>query len=118
MRFAFWFYLCKFSVLLLPIPFVGIVFRNSWWVFDTAGVCALALLVFMGFTGAILGAFFALGLLKMKCPFCSRYVQMQGDKQRGMWLDCETCGYVHQAGFLGLRIVREKPEIPTSKSKH
>ena len=80
MRFAIWFYACKFSVLLLPLVGAGIAFAGRSPVLDTAAGYAFYLLIFMGATGAILGAFFALGLLKMKCPFCSRYVQVQGNK--------------------------------------
>jgi len=112
MRFAIWFYACKFSILLLPLVGAGIVFAGRSPILESAAEYAFFGLIFMGLSGAILGAFFTLGILKMKCPFCNRYVQVQGNKQRGMWLNCETCGCVHQSGLLGLKIVREKIDDP------
>jgi hypothetical protein len=31
-----------------------------------------------------------------------------GSKQDGMWMECESCGFVHGSGPLRLKIVREE----------
>ena len=58
--------------------------------------------------GAVMGIMMAFGKLRMLCPFCGMSGRAGGSKQDGIWMECETCGFIHSSGPLGLKIVREE----------
>ena len=68
---------------------------------------SLILLVLLCLTGAIMGILMAFGKLKMKCPFCYTYGQVNGNKKDGMWMECSDCGIIHGTGLLKLKLKAE-----------
>ncbi len=61
----------------------------------------------VGVLGGVFGLLMVTDRLRWNCPFCNRKSPVGGDKVRGMWLQCESCGLVHGRGRFGLRLVRE-----------
>ena len=71
---------------------------------------AVCILVPLCLTGAVMGIFLALGRLRMLCPFCGKSGRVGGSKRDGMWMECESCGFIHGSGPFRLKIVREEME--------
>lgn len=110
MSFRLWFYLGK------CVPGFFVLIACSWLLgapgstLRVIGDAAVAVLILLGLTGAVMGVLLALGRLRMRCPFCGKPSEVGGNKREGMFLVCECCGVVHGAGFCGLRLVREPLE--------
>jgi hypothetical protein len=110
MRFSWWFYFTKFSLLCFIILMPAIVLSTKAPIFSYVAMFALCIIVLAGASGAILGAIMILRNVKMKCPFCDKYGYISGNKQQGMHMFCDDCGYIHQSGALGLKPVCEELE--------
>ena len=107
MPFRLWHILGKFfAPILFAAVTAGILFDRTPGLARVWSV-AVALLVVLGVTGAAMGVLMALGRLRMRCPFCGTSGPAGANKQDGMWMTCERCGYIHTAGPAGWRIVRD-----------
>ncbi len=107
MPFRFWFYLGNVGS---PVLFATVV---ATYVF-TGHPCllrvrfvGLCLLAALAVSGAVMGILMVLGRLRMRCPFCGRSGTVGSSKRDGLWMECESCGFVHGGGTLHLKIVRE-----------
>jgi hypothetical protein len=110
MPFRIWFYLAQVGG---PILFAVIFFTFSAPKDSLLGhirVLAFCLLVPLAIMGAVMGLIFALGKLRMRCPFCGKPGRIGVSKSDGMWMECETCGFVHGSGPLRLKIIKEEIE--------
>ncbi len=108
MPFRLWFYLAKVGGFIL-IAFIFATFfapRDS--ALGHARLVAMCILIPLCLVGAVMGIMMAFGKLRMLCPFCGKSGRVGGSKQQGMWMVCETCGFIHSGGPLGLKIVREE----------
>ncbi|GAA5116980.1 hypothetical protein JIN84_18105 [Luteolibacter yonseiensis] len=110
MPFRLWYYLTKVGCFILFPIIVITFFMPDGGLMGRLGAAAMWLMVILGLTGAFMGVRLAFGKLRMLCPFCGRGGRVGGDKQDGLWMVCESCGFVHGSGFLGLKIVREEIE--------
>lgn len=109
MPFRLWFYLAKIGGgVLFAIVAIAFLFSPDG-VSGGFGLVALGLLVLLCLVGAYLGILMSLGRLRMGCPFCGRSGPVGGSKAQGMWMECDSCGFIHGSGFLRLRIVKEEP---------
>jgi hypothetical protein len=108
MPFRLWFYLAKVGGFIL----FAIIFATFFAPADSGlghlRLVAQWILIPLCLVGALMGVLMVLGKLRMLCPFCRKSGPVGGNKQDGIWLECETCGLVHSSGPLGLKIVREK----------
>jgi hypothetical protein len=106
--FRLWFYLAKVggTILLAAIFFTFTAPKDS--VRGHVHDVAVCLLIPLCLTGAFLGMLFAFGKLRMRCPFCGKSGKVGGSKGKGMWMVCESCGFIHSAGLLGLKIVKDE----------
>jgi hypothetical protein len=114
MPFRLWYYLAKVGA---PLLFAGAVLGMILRVAlpDNGVGMALSLAVFgclgvLGIVGGVLGIFFTIGRLRMRCPFCGQSGTVGGSREEGLWLDCDGCGIVRGAGLFGLRLIREEAE--------
>lgn len=108
MPFRLWFYLAKVGgFALFAIVFATFLAPADSWLGQLRTV-ALWIVIPLCLVGALMGILHALGKLRMLCPFCGKSGLVGGNKQDGIWLECETCGLVHSSGPLGLKIVREE----------
>jgi hypothetical protein len=108
MPFRLWFYLAKVGgFILFAIIFATFFAPADSWL-GHLRLVAQWILIPLCLVGALMGVLMALGKLKMLCPFCGKSRPVGGNKQDGIWLECETCGLVHSSGPLGLKIVREE----------
>ena len=105
MPFRLWFYLAKVGGFILFAIIIATFFAPRDSALGQAGVVAMGVLILLGLVGAVMGIMMAFGKLRMLCPFCGK---SGGSKQQGMWMACETCGFIHSSGPLGLKIVRER----------
>ena len=108
MPFRLWFYLAKVGVFILFAVIFATFSASSESVMGRVRFIALCILVSLGLIGAFMGILMAFGRLRMLCPFCGKSGRVGGSKREGMWMVCETCGFVHSSGPLGLKIVREE----------
>ena len=108
MPFRLWFYLTKvrgfilFSIIFATFSAPGDI------VAERVRFIAMCILVPLCLVGAFMGILMAFDRLRMLCPFCGKSGPVGGNKRDGMWMECETCGFVHGSGPLGLKIVREE----------
>jgi hypothetical protein len=110
MPFRLWFYLAQVGA---PIVFATIFFTFSAPKDSFAGhirVVAICIFILLGVTGMILGGLMVAGRLRMCCPFCSKPGSTGFNKSDGMWMECESCGFVHGDGLLRLKIVKGEIE--------
>jgi hypothetical protein len=109
MPFRLWFYLTKIGGLVFAVLVVLAVVLGDSRTLETVISAMVLIVVPLGLTGAVMGVLMVCGKLRMKCPFCGRSGPAGGSKADAMWMECETCGFIHGAGPLGLKIVREEP---------
>lgn len=114
MPFRLWFYLTKVGPFIIFAAFV--VFLMAPANTTPLRIIAECTLILLGVVGAIFGILMVIGQLRMRCPFCQRSGKVGGDKQNGMWMICQSCGYIHGSGPLGLKIVSEKIPEDTDDS--
>lgn len=110
MPFRLWFYLAH---LVGPILFAIIFFTFAAAEDSFSGrvrQVAMYIFVLLGITGVVLGLLFAIGRLRMRCPFCSKLGRIGVRKSDGLCMECETCGTVHGSGPLRLFLTKEKIE--------
>jgi hypothetical protein len=107
MPFRLWFYLTKLGGILFVIIFVTF-FAPNESLLGRARFVAMCILVPLCLIGAVMGILMAIGRLRMRCPFCGKTGQVGGSKRDGLWMECESCDFVHGSGPLRLKIVREK----------
>jgi hypothetical protein len=108
MPFRLWFYLTKIGGFVFATAIVlAIVFGGSRVLGTVISVMTLVLIP-LGLTGAVMGVLMVCGRLRMKCPFCGKSGPAGGSKAEGMWMECDTCGFIHGGGPLGLKILSEK----------
>ena len=107
MKFSIWHFCTKFSFLLFIGAAIAIYPGEKTKSIELYGEISLILLILLCLTGAILGILMSLGKLKMKCPFCSSYGQVYGNKKEGMWMRCPKCGLIHGTGLLKLKLKAE-----------
>lgn len=108
MPFRLWFYLAKVGGVILFAIVFATYFAAGDSMLGRVRFVAICILIPLCLSGAVIGILAALGKLRMLCPFCGKRGPVGGDKQHGMWMECETCGFVHSSGPLGLKIVREE----------
>lgn len=108
MPFRLWFYLAKVGGGVLFVVVALSFFLPSDGMFDRIRFATLCLLIPLCLVGAYLGILMSFGRLRMKCPFCGKSGSVGGSKARGLWMECDSCGFIHGSGPLRLRIVREK----------
>jgi len=108
MPFRIWFYLTKVGG---PILF-GIIFATFFSESDSllgrVNFVAKCVLVSLCLIGAFMGILMVVGRLRMGCPFCGKSGSVGGNKRDGMWMKCDSCGFVRGSGPFGLTIVREE----------
>lgn len=109
MKFSHWYYTCKFSVVLFLTAGLSIVVGEEETLIAYVGGISILILVCLGAIGAVMGILFAMGKLKMRCPFCDAYGHVGGNKRDGLWMECPECGLVFGSGIFGLVLKREKP---------
>ena len=108
MPFRVWFYLAKIGGgVLFAIVALALLFSSDG-VFGGFGLVALCLLVLLCLVGAYLGILMSFGRLRMSCPFCGKSGRVGGSKAKGMWMECDSCGFIHGSGLLRMKIVREE----------
>jgi predicted RNA-binding Zn-ribbon protein involved in translation (DUF1610 family) len=107
MPFRLWFYLSKIGGGFLLATVALSFFFSSNGVFGRICFIALCLLILLCLVGAYLGILMSLGRLRMSCPFCGKSGRAGGSKAQGMWMECESCGFIHGRGPFRLLIVRE-----------
>lgn len=106
MPFRLWFYLSKLAlpaclaIGLLLYFVVGGAFTD-WY-----GRIAYAFMIVLALVGAIMGGFLALDKLKLRCPYCGKSGRAGGNREDGLWMECESCGYIHGTGPFRLKIGR------------
>jgi len=108
MPFRLWYYLAKVGGFILVAIIFATFFAPRGSTREGVHFIATCLLVPLCLTGAVMGVLLALGKLRMRCPFCGKSGPAGGSKQEGMWMVCETCGFVHGSGPLRLKIIREE----------
>lgn len=108
MPFRLWFYLTKIGAFIIFATILALFFAPANSTLGLTRTIAQCALVLLGIIGATFGILMIVGKLRMLCPFCKKSGQVGGDKQRGMWMICESCGFVHGSGPLRLKIVSEK----------
>ena len=108
MPFRLWFYLAKVGGFILFAIIFATFFTPSDGLIGRARFIAMCILVPLCLMGAFMGILMAFGRLRMLCPFCGKSGRVGGSKRDGMWLVCESCGFVHGSGPLRLKIVREE----------
>ena len=108
MPFRLWFYLAKVGGFILFAIIFATFFAPSNSLLGHTRFVAMCILVPLCLVGAFMGILMAFGRLRMLCPFCSKSGRVGGSKCDGMWMECESCGFVHGSGFWGLKIVREE----------
>ena len=111
MPFRLWFYLSSS---------VGgcVVFAILWastrapteGVLGLANIGAICLVFLLALIGAAMRILMVLGRLRMLCPFCGKSGLAGGNKRDGLFMRCDSCGFVHGGGLMGLKIVREPIE--------
>ncbi len=108
MPFRLWYYGARLvAPILFAAVFFGAIFPKPWivqFVFNPA----LYVLIALCCIGGVMGILMAFGRLRMRCPFCARYGLVGGNKTDGLWLKCNDCGFVHGAGLLKMRFVRDR----------
>jgi hypothetical protein len=107
MPFRLWLYLSKIGGPILFAVITATFFAPGDSLLGLVRFVANCMLVLLCLIGAMMGILFALGRLRMRCPFCGKSGEVGGSKQDGMWMECESCGFVHGSGPLRLKIVRE-----------
>lgn len=108
MPFKLWLYLAKVgSFVLFAILFATFI-APADSILGRMRFIATCILILLGLIGAFMGVLMVVGKLKMRCPFCGKSGTVGGNKEDGMWMECESCGYIHGSGPLGLNIVREE----------
>ena len=108
MPFRLWFYLAKVGGFILFAIIFATFFAPAGSLLEDVRFIALCILVPLCLTGALMGILMAFGRLRMLCPFCGKSGRVGGSKRDGMWMECESCGFVHGSGPLRLKIVREE----------
>jgi hypothetical protein len=108
MPFRLWFYLAKVGGFVLFAIIFATFFAPADSGLGQLRSVALGIVIPLCLIGAVMGVLHAIGKLRMLCPFCGKSGPVGGNKQDGMWLECDTCGLVHSSGPLGLKIVREE----------
>jgi predicted RNA-binding Zn-ribbon protein involved in translation (DUF1610 family) len=108
MPFRLWFYLAKIGGgVLLAIVALSFFFSSDG-VFGRIRFIALCLLIPLCLVGVYLGILMSFGRLRMSCPFCGKPGRAGGSKAQGMWMECDSCGFIHGSGPFRLKIVREE----------
>jgi hypothetical protein len=108
MPFRLWFYLVKVGGFTLFAIVFATLFAPANSALTRVRFVAICLMVPLCVVGSLMGILMAFDKLRMLCPFCGKSGRAGGNKRRGMWMECATCGFVHGGGPLGLKIVREK----------
>lgn len=110
MPFRFWFYVTKACPVLFVIVLATFL-ASSESALGRVRFVTLCLAVLLGLIGACMAILaMLLGKLRMLCPFCGQSGPVGGNKQDGMWMECETCGLIHSGGRFGLKIVKADQE--------
>ena len=107
MKFSFWYYICKIGGILFPLCFLAFLGEN-YPILEIIGKCFIVIFVILGLVGAVMGIFMTMGKLKMRCPFCKGSGIVDGNKQNGLYMECENCGLIHGVGFLKIKLIQEK----------
>ena len=110
MPFRLWFYLAKVGGFFLFAIIFATFFAPSDSLLGRARFVAMCILVPLCLIGAFMGILMVFGRLRMLCPFCGKSGRVGGSKRDGMWMECESCGFIHGSGPLRLKIVREENE--------
>jgi len=106
MPFRFWFYLAKIGGFTLFAVVAATFCAPSDSALGLVRFVALCILIPLCLVGTFLGILMACHRLRMLCPFCGRSGYVGGNKRDGMWMVCDSCGFIHGAGPLRLKIVR------------
>lgn len=114
MPFRLWLYLAKVGGFIL-LAFVFATFlAPSDSALGHAHFVAACIFILLGVVGAVMGILMAFGKLRMLCPFCSKSGRVGGSKRDGIWMECESCGFIRCSGPLGLKIVKEEVDDDTA----
>jgi predicted RNA-binding Zn-ribbon protein involved in translation (DUF1610 family) len=108
MPFRLWFYLTKVGGFVLFAIILATFFAPSDSWLERARFVAMSILVPLCLIGAFMGILMVFGRLRMLCPFCGKRGRVGGNKHDGMWMECDSCGFIHGSGPLRLKIVREE----------
>jgi hypothetical protein len=108
MPFRLWYYLAKVGGFILFAIVAATFSAPSDTVLGRVRFLALCVFIPLCLVGAFLGVLMACHRLRMLCPFCGRSGYVGGNKRDGMWMVCDSCGFIHGSGLLRLRIVREE----------
>ena len=110
MPFRLWFYLSKLALpacltvgLLLYLLEGGAI--TEWY-----GRIAYVFLILLALVGAAMGVLLTLDKLKLRCPYCSKSGRAGGNRNDGLWMNCESCGYIHGTGPFRLKLVQDKSQ--------
>lgn len=99
MPFRPWFYLTKIGAPIL-FAFICVTFAFSGdSVLGLVRFVALSLLISLCLVGALMGTLISFDKLRMRCPFCRRSGPAGCSKTRGMWMECDSCGFIHGSGL-------------------
>jgi ribosomal protein L37AE/L43A len=104
--FKTWFYLTKLGW----IPFLAAIGVLFLWPRPLPGGLIFGLflpIVMLCLCGAVFGLLMAMDRLRWKCPFCKRKSSVGGDKTHGLWMECDSCGFICGGGRFGTSLVRE-----------
>jgi hypothetical protein len=108
MPFRLWLYLAKVGGFILFAIVFATFFAPADSTLGRMRFVAMCVLIPLCIFGAFMGILMTFGKLRMLCPFCGKSGRVGGSKRDGMWMECQTCGFVHTSGPLGLKIVREE----------
>ena len=108
MPFQFWFYLSKVGGSILFAIIFATFFAPSDSVVGRARFIAICILVPFCLIGAFMGILMAFGRLRMLCPFCGKSGHVGGTKRYELWMECDSCGFIHGTGPLRMELVREE----------
>ncbi len=108
MPFGFWYYAANVGGRIAFIAFAAALIFSKDGATSGLGLIALCYLIPLALAGTIMGILLCFDKLRMRCPFCGKSGPVGGSKADGMWMECETCGWIHGVGPLKLKLVKEK----------
>jgi len=111
--FRVWHYIVRVIAPLLMVGMALFFVAAQNTILQAILVICLGLFILLGIVGGVMGILLATGKLKMACPFCRARGQIFAD-DRGMLLLCPACGFVHETGFMKLRLAVIPQEESTS----
>ena len=108
MPFRLWFYLAKLALpSCLAVGLLLYVFEGGA-ITEWYGRIAFTFLMALALVGAVMGGLLAFDKLQLRCPYCGKSGRAGGNREEGLWMDCESCGFIRGSGPFRMKIGRDK----------